>query len=318
MPPSQGPPAQDRSAQGPSASVLVVGSLNFDHVITVERLPAPGQTVSGTGYLAVPGGKGLNQAVTAARVGASVAMVGCVGDDAPGRRLLQVLSDERISAKPMRAVPATPSGTALITVASGGVNTIVVAAGANAELRPADLDRARDLFRSGVVALAQLEVPLETVAAAFAIARSCGAVTILNPAPAPGPLPPELLALVDVLVPNETEALALSGQGDPATAASWLLEQGCRSVVLTLGERGALLARHDVGAVVVPSYSVEAVDTTAAGDAFCGALAAGLASGESLADAVRRGCAAGAIATTVMGALPSLPTADQVNGLLRH
>ena len=132
-----------------------------------------------------------------------------------------------------------------------------------------------NLFRSGVVALAQLEVPLETVAAAFVVARSCGAVTILNPAPAPGPLPPKLLALVDVLVPNETEALAISGQGSPEMAASWLVKQGCRSVVLTLGERGALLARPDVGAVVVPSYSVRAVDTTAAGDAFCGALARG-------------------------------------------
>jgi ribokinase len=318
MLPSQGPgePGVPSVPARPSGSVTVVGSLNFDHVITVERLPAAGETVSGTGYLAVPGGKGLNQAATAARVGASVAMVGCVGDDASGQVLLQVLSDERISAGLVRTVAGAPSGTALITVAAGGLNTIVVAAGANAELRPVDVRPAKEFFGAGAVALAQLEVPITTVEAAFAIARSCGAVTILNPAPAPGPLPHGLLALVDVLVPNETEALFISGQRTPEEAAGWLVDQGCRSVVLTLGEKGALLARPGARAVVVPGYHVQAVDTTAAGDAFCGALAAGLASGDSLEAAVRRGCAAGAIATTTMGALPSLPTAAQVTRLL--
>jgi ribokinase len=295
---------------------VVVGSLNFDHVIAVERLPAAGETISGTGYLAVPGGKGLNQAATAARVGASVAMVGCVGDDPSGRLLLQVLSDEGISADLVRTLAGVPSGTALITVALGGVNTIVVAAGANAELSLADVDRARDVFGATAVALAQLEVPLRSVVAAFAVARSSGVMTILNLAPAPGPLPQDLLSLVDVLVPNETEALAISGQGTPEEAASWLVRQGCRAVVLTLGEKGALLARPGQGPIVVPSYNVTAVDTTAAGDAFCGALAAGLASGESLEAAVERGCAAGAIATTTMGALPSLPTAAQVSRVL--
>jgi ribokinase len=303
-------------SQGSSGSVVVVGSLNFDHVITVERLPTPGETVSGRGYLAVPGGKGLNQAATAARVGASVVMVGCVGDDPSGRLLLQVLSDEGILASTVRTLAGTPSGTALITVAAGGANTIVVAAGANAELSVGDVDRARGVFAAAAVALAQLEVPLPSVEAAFAIARSCGVVTVLNPAPAPGPLPPDLLSLVDVLVPNETEALAISGQGTPEEAASWLAGHGCRAVVVTLGERGALLAQPGDRPIVVPSYSVVAVDTTAAGDAFCGALAFGLASGERLGDAVKLGCAAGAIATTTMGALPSLPTADQVSRLL--
>jgi len=232
---------------------VVVGSLNFDHVITVERLPGPGETISGNGYIAVPGGKGLNQAATAARLGASVAMVGCVGDDPSGRLLLQVLSDEGVSVGTVRTLAGTPSGTALITVAEGGINTIVVAAGANAELSPAEVDRARDIFSARAVALAQLEVPLRSVEAAFAIARSFGVTTVLNPAPAPGSLSWDLLSLVDVLVPNETEALAISGQGTPEGAASWLVDQGCRAVVLTLGEKGALLARPGEGTVVVRS-----------------------------------------------------------------
>ena len=231
------------SSRGRPGQVVIVGSLNFDHVISVERLPRPGETVSGHGYLAVPGGKGLNQAVTAARQGAEVAMVGCVGDDASGQRLLRVLSDEGISAKCSRTVAGVPSGTALITVASGGANTIVVAAGANHELRPADVGGAEAGLRPGVVVLAQLEVPIEAVQAAFSIARARGATTLLNPAPAPDHLPPDLLSLVDVLLPNETEALAISGQRTPDGAASWLLERGCGSVVVTLGERGALLAQ---------------------------------------------------------------------------
>lgn len=304
------------SSRGRPGQVVIVGSLNFDHVISVERLPRPGETVSGHGYLAVPGGKGLNQAVTAARQGAEVAMVGCVGDDASGQRLLRVLSDEGISAKCSRTVAGVPSGTALITVASGGANTIVVAAGANHELRPADVGGAEAGLRPGVVVLAQLEVPIEAVQAAFSIARARGATTLLNPAPAPDHLPPDLLSLVDVLLPNETEALAISGQRTPDGAASWLLERGCGSVVVTLGERGALLAQPGESAVVVPAHLVQAIDTTAAGDAFCGALAAALASGENLFDGVRYGCVAGALATTAMGALPSLPRAAQVGQLL--
>ena len=301
---------------GRRGQVVVVGSLNIDHVITVDQLPRPGETVSGHGYMAVPGGKGLNQAVTAARQGANVVMVGCVGDDTSGERLLQVLNDERIEAHSARRVAGVPSGTALITVATGGANTIVVAAGANHELGLADVEQAGGYFRPGVVALAQLEVPVPAVTAAFSLARAQGTTTLLNPAPAPGQLPRELLGLVDVITPNETEALAITGTSSPEKAAAWFLDRGCGSVALTLGERGALLARPGLPPVLVPTHQVKVVDTTAAGDAFCGSLASALAAGAALDDGVRYGCAAGALATTVMGALPSLPTAAQVERLM--
>jgi ribokinase len=292
------------SSAGRTGAVVVVGSLNVDHVITVDRLPRPGETVSGRQYLDVPGGKGLNQSVTAARQGAQVNMVGCVGDDPAGERLLHVLSDEGISAAGTR------------TVASGGANTIVVAPGANHELGPADVDRAGELFRPGAAVLAQLEVPLSAVQAAFSLARAAGATTLLNPAPAPPSMSRELFSLVDVLVPNETEAHAISGQATPEAAAAWFLERGCGSVVVTLGDRGALVAQPGEAPVTVRAFKVGPVDTTAAGDAFCGALATALVSGMPLSEGVLFGCAAGALATTVMGALPSLPTAAQIDVLL--
>jgi ribokinase len=297
------------------AAVVVVGSLNYDHVVTVERLPGRGQTVSGQGYFSVPGGKGLNQAVTAARLGARVTMVGCLGDDHAGSSLRDVLRREGIGTGTVRTVTGRPSGTALITVERGGHNTIVVAAGANGDLGAGDIEGARPLLGPACVVLAQLEVPEHAVEAALNLARSVGALTVLNPSPAPGPLPGRLLALADVLVPNESEASALTGATAPAEAAARLLAQGCGAVVLTLGEQGALVAEPGRSPVRVAAYRVDVVDTTAAGDAFCGTLAASVAGGKSLVEAVRRGCAAGAVAATVMGAVPSLPTAAQVDRL---
>lgn len=295
--------------------MIVVGSLNYDHVVTVDRLPERGQTVSGRGYISVPGGKGLNQAVTASRLGAQVSMIGCLGDDPAGALLREVLTREGVQAATVRTVAGRPSGTALITVERGGANTIVVAAGANGELGGQDVGAARPLFGPASVVLAQMEVPWPAVEAALRLARTVGARTVLNPSPAPGPLPGPLLALVDVLVPNETEALAMTGCSAPGEAARRLLTEGCGAAVVTLGERGALLAEPGRSPLSVPAYPVPALDTTAAGDAFCGTLAASLAAGGSLLEAVRRGCAAGAVATTVMGALPSLPTAAQVDRL---
>lgn len=221
---------------------MVVGSLNYDHVVTVDQLPGRGQTVSGHGYISVPGGKGLNQAVTAARLGAQVSMVGCVGSDPAGSSLRDVLTREGVEAGTVRTIAGLPSGTALITVEKGGGNTIVVAAGANGDLGPEDVEAARGLMAPSSVVLAQLEVPFPAVEAVLRLGRALGAVTVLNPSPVTGPLPRSLVALVDVLVPNETEALALTGCLVPAEAAERLLNEGCAAVVITLGEKGALVA----------------------------------------------------------------------------
>jgi ribokinase len=301
--------------------VVVVGSLNVDHVVAVDHLPARGETVAGSGYVSVPGGKGLNQAVTAARLGAATAMVGCVGEDEGGTRLLDVLRGERIDASEVISHPTAPSGVALITVAGGGSNTVVVAAGSNAGVTAAQVEGSRVIGQAAVV-LTQLEIPREAVRAALSAGRAAGAVTVLNPAPATEALPDDLLALADVVVPNETEARALTGLDDPEAAARALLAAGARAVIVTLGEEGVLVATGAAdgsdGPVVerVSPFKVDAVDSTAAGDAFCGALAAALAAGKELSDAVRHGAAAGALAATVMGAVPSLPRRGAVDHLL--
>jgi len=302
---------------GPVAPlVLVVGSASADHTIFVERLPAAGETVSGYRYQTNPGGKGLNQAVAAARQGAKVAMACRVGEDDWGGRLLAVLQDEGIDAGLARATAGVASGTALITVERSGLNTIVVAAGANGQLSAADVEAAGDLLSPGCAVLAQLEVPLAAVEAAFSLGRQMGATTVLNPSPVPAGLPRRLLELADVVVPNEAEALAISGCSSPEEALGWFGEATGASVALTLGERGALVAAAGATPEHVPAFRVDAVDTTAAGDAFCGTLAASLVKGSSLVEAARRGCAAGALATTVRGAVPSLPSSGAVEQLL--
>jgi ribokinase len=298
-------------------SVTVVGSMNMDHVVRVRTLPAPGATVAAWSYLRVAGGKGLNQAVTAVRQGAAVQMVGCVGQDPAGWTLTDLLDAEGIESTGVRRVGDEATGLALVTVADGGDNTVVVAAGANGRLAPSDLPPG--LARGSAVLLAQLEIPLETVQRALEVGRAAGAFTILNPAPASGPLPSDVLTLVDLLVPNETEATALMGSGagaaTPQEAAQALARAGCGAVIVTLGARGAVLFR-DLEVIDLAPFPVDAVDTTAAGDAFCGALAAALAQGATLLDAARRASAAGALATSRVGAVPSLPTLADVERLL--
>jgi ribokinase len=302
---------------GPPA-VVVVGSLNTDYVVRVDHLPAEGETVTGDNYLVAAGGKGLNQAVAAARQGASVAFVGCVGGDAAGRALLTLLIDEGIDVSHVRVVPDSATGVALITVASGGANTIVVAPLANECLSPADIAAARSLISGAAVVLAQLEVPLAAVSAALAHARAAGVVTVLNPAPASGPLPADLLGAVDILIPNETEAAALTGVAGGEEAAVALLRSGVPQVIVTVGGDGAVVAGEtgETGVRREAPFPVRAVDSTGAGDAFCGALVAALAGGSPLSVACRRASAAGALATTVAGAVPSLPTAAMVEDLL--
>lgn len=317
--------------------VVVVGSANLDRVLLVPTLPSPGETIRATGTLELPGGKGLNQAVTVARQGVTVDMVAALGDDAAGTLLASTLAAAGVGTGRVLRVPG-PSGSAVVTVAGSGENTVVVLPGANAGLDADAIAGAAALFRRADVVLAQLEVPLDAVGLALRLGREAGARTILNPAPAPAPAPgpatsllPELLGLADVVVPNETEATALTGLAEPGAAARALLGAGAGRVVVTLGDAGALVAEmsgegsaggssgHRAGGIRewrMAAYPVDAVDTTAAGDAFCGALAAGLASGLTFSDALRRATAAGALASTVRGALPSLPTATAVDAFL--
>ncbi len=279
--------------------VCVVGSINLDLVATTDRLPGAGETVTGHDFAEYPGGKGLNQAVAAARAGARVAFVGAVGTDGAAQLLLDVMRSEQIDIDNVVRVQE-PTGRALIGVASSGENSIIVVHGAN--------DQARvDVLPPCRVVLAQLEVPQGTVLAALQGARSSGAVTVLNPAPARA-LDERLLELCDVVVPNEHEVELLGGVGH-------LLALGARAVVVTQGAAGATLHSVD-GSHHFHSFEVTAVDTTGAGDAFCGVLAARLAMNDPLTVAMRYALAAGALSTTSAGAVPSMPTLADIERLV--
>jgi ribokinase len=296
--------------------VVVVGSVNMDHIVRVARLPAPGETILGESYVLTPGGKGANQAATAARLSAETSIIGVRGADAAGERLAAVLGAEGVDVSRLRVSEHTPTGLALITVDAAGGNTIVVAALANAELQPEEIDEAVTLIAGASVVLTQLEVPLAAVTRALELARGAGVTTIVNPSPAvPGPRLAGLLPLVDVIVANRTEAAILTGQDDPAEATRRLVAQGPQSAVVTLGSQGALwydgaIPRH------VAAYPIVEVDPTGAGDAFCGALAAAVADGRSLAEGLDWAAAAGAHAASRPGALPSLPNRDDLSALL--
>ncbi len=279
--------------------MVIVGSLNLDLVVRAPRQPSGGETISGSHYAEYAGGKGLNQAVAAARSGASVALVGNVGDDDAGVRLRSIVRDEGIDDTCLRTIDGVATGRALITVDDAGENSIIIVAGANAEPASAEIP-------SGRVVLAQLETTLEGVAAAFARARSDGAVTVLNPAPAIE-LTDDLLGLCDVLIPNEHEVDLLGGRRHVAERVDQL--------IVTLGAAGADHIEAGVTTRVDP-FVVDVVDTTGAGDAFCGAFSSRLAAGDDLADALRYASAAGALATTAPGAVPSQPHRNDVERLL--
>jgi len=284
--------------------VAVIGSVNLDLVATTSRLPGPGETVSGSAYAEHAGGKGLNQAIAAARSGASVAMVGAVGDDEAGTRLRSIAANDGIDVVAIAVVSGSPTGRALISVDAAGENSIVVVPGANALVRSDAIPAAR-------VVITQLEIPMRVVIDAFRSARAAGALTILNPAPGQ-PLPDVLIGLCDFIVPNEHE-LGLIGGVDA------LLDRGVASVVTTRGADGVVVAGRDGGITTEHcqgAFAVTPVDTTGAGDAFCGALAARLAAGDVMESAVRYAAAAGALATTIEGAVPSLPYAVDVQDLL--
>ena len=288
--------------------VVVVGSANLDLVATTHRLPGPGETVHGSTFAQHPGGKGLNQAVAAARAGASVALIGALGDDDAGSHLRTVAEHERIETSRLAVVPGVPTGRALIVVADDSENSIVVVPGANSQV---GFDVLPDEITGATVILAQLEVPLDAVDAAFDAGREAGCRTMLNPAPAPvGGLPADLLERCDVIVPNEHEVELLGG-------VEHLLSCGVGAVIVTRGAAGVSVHESSrVAPWTVEAFDVTPIDTTGAGDSFCGALAARLAAGDDLQQAVRYGAAAGALATTVAGAVPSIPRAAAIDALV--
>ncbi|MFF4348716.1 ribokinase [Streptomyces sp. NPDC001530] len=294
--------------------LLVVGSANADLVIGVERRPAAGETVLGSDLAVHPGGKGANQAVAAARLGARTALLARVGDDAHGRLLLDSQRDAGVDTVGV-LVGGAPTGVALITVDPSGDNSIVVSPGANGRLTPEDVRAAGSLFQASRVVSAQLEIPLETVEEVVR-ALAPGSRFVLNPSP-PRALPPEVLAACDPLIVNEHEARVIVGTalGDsPEDWATALLALGPRSVVVTLGAEGALVASSE-GVARVPAVRVEAVDTTGAGDAFTAALAWRLGQSESLPEAAAYAARVGAVAVTRPGAQESFPTAQEVEAL---
>jgi ribokinase len=297
--------------------ILVVGSINMDQIFRLDHLPRPGETMLAGDVLTVPGGKGANQAVAAARLGGRVQMVGRLGADPFGRSLRAALHADGVDVAHVREDAAAATGVALILLAEGRDNSIIVASGANMRVAPADLD-AVDWAAVGVL-LVQLEIPFETVGAAMRRARAAGVTVILDPAPSRG-CPADLLALADILTPNETEAADLAGLPitdvpSAMTATRRLRAAESQRVIVKLGGQGLVVCDAD-GCRHLPAIPVPVVDTTAAGDAFCGALAARLAAEATFDDALRYAIAAGALAVTALGAQPSLPALAAVEALL--
>lgn len=293
-------------------AVLVVGSANMDMVVRCEQFPRPGETVFGGEFGMYPGGKGANQAVACARLGGTVFFLGKMGEDVFRDQLAAGLRRDGVRLDHLLVDPETPTGIALITVAGDGQNEIIVVSGSNMKLSPADVEARRDVFAAARIVLLQLEVPLETVCRAAELAREAGATVILNPAPA-RPLPAALLSRVDYLTPNETEAELLTGvavtdEASAERAARGLLDRGVGRVVVTMGEKGALLVEPG-GSRLFAARPVQAVDTTAAGDAFNGALAHALAEGRALEDAIPFANTVAAFAVTRKGAQTSMPAA---------
>lgn len=301
------------------AKVVVVGSLNMDLVTRASRLPRAGETLIGQTFSTVPGGKGANQAVASARLGANVAMVGCVGSDAYGTQLRDALRVEGIDCQAVSTVDGS-SGVALIVVDDSSQNAIVIVAGSNGALTPASLQAFDAVLQAADVVVCQLEVPMDTVGFTLKRGRELGKTVILNPAPASEPLPAEWYASIDYLIPNESEATALSGitvdsLDSAKLAASQLIKAGAGKVIITLGSQGALFTDGQTFEHLL-APKVKAVDTTAAGDTFVGGFAAALASGKSEAEAIRFGQVAAALSVTRAGAQPSIPTLHDVQGFV--
>lgn len=297
-------------------SILVIGSSNTDMVIKADHLPEPGETILGGTFFMNPGGKGANQAVAAARLGGKVTFIGKTGNDIFGRQARQLFEEEGINTQYLVSDPKNPSGVALITVDKNAENCIVVASGANAALVPKDLKKAEQEIISSSIILMQLEIPLETVSWVASIAAEHKVKVILNPAPA-RELPPELIQNVSIITPNKTEAEMLSGVKvkdlhSAKEAGNVLRSMGVEIVIITLGVKGALVITNDI-LQLVPAPFVEAVDTTAAGDVFNGALAVAMAEGMPVLEAVSFACNAAAVSVTRMGAQSSAPFRNELD-----
>jgi ribokinase len=299
-------------------NIVVVGSSNTDMILKLDRIPRLGETILGGEFATAAGGKGANQAVAAARAGGNVTMIARVGRDMFGERARTGLIECGINVEYVQTQDG-PSGVALIFVDKDGENSIGVGSGANAKLSPEDVHRARTAFAIADVVIMQLETPLDTVQAAADMADACGALVILNPAPAQT-LPDELLQKISIMTPNETEAEMLTGipvadEVSCALAAEILIRKGVKAVVITLGARGAFVAT-ETSKLLVPGFQAKSVDTTAAGDTFNGALAVALAEGMPIIDAVRFANAAAAISVTRLGAQPSAPVRAEIENLI--
>lgn len=297
--------------------ILIIGSSNTDMSVKSDRLPRPGETVLGTGFRMGPGGKGANQAVAARRLGGDAAFICKIGRDLFGQQALEHYRSCGLDTSHI-LYSEKPSGIALITVDAHAENSIVVASGANADVTEKDIDASADMIRSAGLLLLQLEIPMAAVVRAAKIAHEAGVPVVLNPAPA-AELPEELLRCVSVIVPNETEAAYLTGieihdELSAVTAAGKLKSKGAGSVIITMGSRGALV--YDGEAVLIPAHEVNAVDTTAAGDTFCGALCVGIAEGRTLESAARFASAASALAVQKHGAQDSIPTREEAEKML--
>jgi ribokinase len=296
--------------------VIVIGSANIDFTVTVDRLPARGETVLGREFAQSYGGKGANQAIAARKAGADVVFLTKVGTDANGRMMEKHFVSSGLPPTGILRDPKTPSGVALIMVDRMGANQIAVAPGSNQGLTAEEVQRASSLMAGARVLLVQLEIPMAAVHQALTLARKHRLTTILNPAPAQA-LSTELLKLVDILTPNEGEARSLGGQDTIEEAARVLVKRGARSVIVTRGADGALLMDGDSGPRSFAAFAIDAVDSTGAGDAFNGALACALASGDQLDKAIAFANAAGALATTKRGAQEALPSRREIEQLRR-
>jgi ribokinase len=301
------------------SDVAVIGSLNMDLVVRVARTPQPGETIAGSSFSMIPGGKGANQAAAASKMGADTLMIGCVGDDPFGRALADSLAESGVALRHVAFCPDVSTGTATIIVEEDGENRIIIVPGANGKMSAARIDGLADAIAGAKIAVLQHEVPLEVNTRVVEIAHESAVRVMLNPAPA-YPLPDRLLRMVDLLVVNEIEARALAdhavdGVESALEAAVKLHERGAGTIIVTLGAQGAVVL-SERGRFHVPALPVEVVDSTAAGDSFVGGLAAALVRGDDLEKAVTYAVAAGGLAVTRLGAQPSIPTHEDVIGHL--